>query len=47
MSGYWASDAMEPRGDILDEYPNLGAYVAHGEARPAKKLSTLNWRFTP
>ena len=23
--------------DILDEYPNLSAYVARGEARPAYK----------
>jgi glutathione S-transferase len=30
---------------ILNEYPNLAAYVARGEARPATGgLSTLNWR---
>ena len=30
---------------MLDEYPNLSAYVARGEARPAYSvLSTLNWR---
>jgi glutathione S-transferase len=27
---------LKPSG-ILDEYPNLSAYVAHGEARPAYK----------
>ena len=33
---------------IVDEYPNLAAYVARGEARPAyKRLSPLNWRSTP
>jgi glutathione S-transferase len=33
---------------ILDEYPNLAAYVARSEARPpASGLSTLNWRLTP
>ncbi len=32
---------------ILDEYPNLAAYVARGEARPASSvLSRLNWRFS-
>jgi glutathione S-transferase len=30
---------------ILNEYPNLAADVARGEARPAYKgLSPLNWR---
>jgi glutathione S-transferase len=27
---------LKPSG-MLDEYPNLAAYVAHGEARPAYK----------
>jgi glutathione S-transferase len=33
---------------ILDEDPNLGAYVARGEARPAYKrpLDALNWQST-
>jgi glutathione S-transferase len=26
-----------PDGGILDEFPNLSAYVARGEARPAYK----------
>jgi glutathione S-transferase len=33
---------------LLDEYPNLSAYVARGEARPAfSVLSMLNWRCSP
>src|SRR6267154_281154 len=33
---------------ILDEFPNLAAYLARGEARPAtSEPSTLNWRLTP
>ena len=37
---------LKPSG-ILDEYPNLAAYVARGEARPAYiGLSTRNWRST-
>ncbi len=33
---------------ILDEYPNLAAYVARGEARPAyKRFSPRNWRLVP
>jgi glutathione S-transferase len=32
---------------MLDEYPNLSAYVARGEARPAyKRAFELNWRFS-
>jgi len=27
---------LKPSG-VLDEFPNLGAYVARGEARPAYK----------
>ena len=32
---------------LLDEYPNLAAYVARGEARPAYKraFASSNWRF--
>jgi glutathione S-transferase len=33
---------------ILDEFPNLAAYLVRGEARPAYNgPSTLNWQFTP
>ena len=33
---------------MLEEYPNLAAYVARGEGRPPSSvLSTLNWRFLP
>jgi glutathione S-transferase len=28
---------LKKGSDILDEYPNLSAYVARGEARPAYK----------
>jgi glutathione S-transferase len=33
---------------LLDEYPNLAAYIARAEAAPPSSvLSTLNWRFSP
>jgi hypothetical protein len=32
---------------LLDEYPNLAAYIARAEARPTfKRASTLNWQFS-
>jgi hypothetical protein len=31
---------------MLDEYPNLSAYVARGSAPPTSVPSTLNWRIT-
>jgi hypothetical protein len=32
---------------LLDEYSNLAAYIARGDARPTfKRASTLNWRFS-
>jgi len=32
---------------ILENYPNLSAYVARGEARPPTSvLSMINWRFS-
>ena len=39
---------LKASSGMLDEYPNLSAYVARGEARPAyKRAFAANWRSIP